>query len=253
MLFRSTLLGRALDGLLDLVLVPDATVAHKAVQAARGSRLRLMVVPKEQEEPTGLAIRVGGDATGKAVVARLLADAEVVPTLGDALRLWKPGKTLVCQDGALVRAEGVVVLGQVEGGVGAATLRRRREIAELKEQLSVADGKLLACRTALDRWRERVREGEGTLSTARQGVSRTMGELRGRESALTEARHRLRDQEGERIRAQRAVEALAIEQRALQQSRDSLEKEESKLEQQLQTAEARQAESEVRQIGRAHV
>ncbi len=241
-----TVLARALDGMLELVLVPDAAVALKAAGSTRGSRLRMMVVPKEAGPPEGLASGIGGDRVGQTTLSALLPDARVVPTLKDALEQWAPGRTVVCQDGALLRADGVMVLGSTEGGAGAAALRRRRELAELKESLAAADALALACRTSVDRAVERVRGAEQAIVLARQSVSQATGEQRARDAALTEARHRQREQEGEKVRGQRTLEALAIELKNLRASKDALEKEEGRLDQQLVEGEQRRKDGEAK-------
>ncbi len=238
-------LVRALEGSLETVLVPDVSGAVRVAAAAKGSRVRVLVVPEEAPPLTGLAETVGGTAEGKRALATLLPASGVAEDVSAAYARWHPGETIVAGAGALLRPDGVLVIGaQSDGAAGAAALKRRREIRELREGLGTQDVRLRALRTVLDRCRENHQTAEQAVLAARHAIGPANAELRVREAALTEARHRLKELEGDHGRTVRAGETARAEVRTLLAGRDALIAEEQRLSTGLAEAEARQATAE---------
>jgi chromosome segregation protein len=239
------LLAALLDGGLDLILVPDAARALAVARAAKG-RVRMLIPPKEAPPLSGLGLLVRADTAGKAALGALLPCSEVVPNLSVALENWVPGKAIVTQDGALIRADGVIVLGGSEEGVGAVAIRRKREILALREKLQLADTELLAAKTAAARSQEQTRSLETALAAARQESSRLQADARIKEGLVLELKSRVRELESESARSQRLQESTSAELASLSllQSRSDSELSRikgviSEFEQKHQDAEAR--------------
>lgn len=241
-------LARALDGGLELLIVPDAETALKVAKAAKGARLRMAIGAGTPAPMQGMGAQIEGDNLGKTVLGRLLPDAQTAASLAIALKSWQQGQVWVCDDGAVLRADGVILTGSGDGGMGTATLRRRREIAELRENLSAVDTKVVACRVAQERWKERVRETESALLSGRQAVGRATNELRQRENGVSEARQRQREAESDRTRTQRTIESLAIELRNLEQSSTQFKGEEERLQKVSEEQSTRQSAAEARRL-----
>ncbi|MDP2315453.1 MAG: chromosome segregation protein SMC [Pseudomonadota bacterium] len=244
-----TLLARALDGALETALVPDLDVAGRAAVAAKGARARVLVVPSSPPPPEGLAAEIGGTSAGRAALATLLPRSEVVGTLGEALARWQPGLRIVTREGALVREDGLVLLG-ADSGAGTAALKRRREIAALHGTLAEADAAVARRREELEAARGAVRAAEAAVASRSAAIEAARGDLRGRENAVAEVRHRLREQESERLRATRAAEALANEGAAILRDREALDREELRANEGLAAAEGRQGAAEEAQRSR---
>ncbi|MDP2305741.1 MAG: hypothetical protein Q8P18_06910, partial [Pseudomonadota bacterium] len=241
--------ARALDGALESALVPDLDVAARAALTAKGGRARLLVVPVAPPRPEGLAAEIGGTPSGRAALATLLPRCDVVGTLAEALAAWRPGIRVVTRDGALLREDGLVLLG-ADAGTGTAALKRRREIAALQATMAEADAAVARRREELEAARAAVRAAEGAVAARSAAIEAARGELRGRESAVAEVRHRLREQEAERLRATRAAEALANEAAAILRDRDALDREEQRAAEALLAAEGRQGAAEEAQRAR---
>jgi chromosome segregation protein len=248
-----TLLARALDGALETALVPDREVAARAALVAKGARARVLVVPEDAvragSTAEGLATEVGGTPIGRAALGALLPRCDVVGTLGDALAAWRPGLRVVTREGALVREDGLVLLG-ADSGAGTAALKRRREIAVLHGTLAEAESVVMQRREELEAARGAVRAAEAAVAARSAAIEAARGDLRGRENAVAEVRHRLREQEAERLRATRAAEALASEGTAIVRDREALDREEQRANEGLMAAEGRQGAAEEAQRAR---
>lgn len=236
-------LSRALDGALETVLVPNIEVAKRVITAVSGSRARVLVVPSTVPAAQGFATTISGSDVGRAALCTLLPHLDVATDLADAFARHRPGVRVVTATGLLIREDGLVVLGG-DSGAGTATLRRRREIASLKERLAEQESQVLACRTVLDRCREALRTADQELNDGRGVVGRAGAELRNREAALGEARHRLREAEADRTRAQRLADGLVAEARAIEQLSRDIDQEESGLDRTIAEAEQRQIAAE---------
>ena len=242
-------LARALDGALETALVPDVEVAARASAAAKGARARLFVVPADPPAPEGLAAEIGGTPAGRSALAALLPRCEVALTLGAALAAWRPGLRIVSGDGALIREDGLVLLG-ADSGAGTAALKRRREIAALHQTLAEAEAILASRREELEASRGAVRAAEAALVARSAAIEASRNELRTKENLVAEVRHRLREQEAERLRATRAAEGLANEAAAILREREALERDEARAVEALAATEARQVATEEAQRAR---
>lgn len=242
------LLARALDGALEAALVPDTAVAARAAAAAKGGRARILVVPTAPPAE-GLATEIAGTPAGRAALAALLPSCHVTETLAGGLEVWRPGVRVVTRDGALLREDGMVIVG-ADSGAGTATLKRRREIASTREALGSAEGALDARRGEAESARAAVRSAEQAVAARSAAVENARNELRSREAALAEVRHRLREQEAEKLRATRAAEQLAAEGLAIVRERDALEGEERRAAEAVVAVEARQMVAEEAQRSR---
>ncbi|MSQ03469.1 MAG: chromosome segregation protein SMC [Myxococcales bacterium] len=221
--------SRALDGALDAVLVPDAATAMMVAEAAGASRLRVLAldrVPAGRAADgalTGLAAVLARDDDTRAALAALLPDAEVVADLAAAYARWVPGRTLVTRGGAVLRADGLLVLG-AESGAALASVRRRREMDEVatrQEQVPVA-----AAEAALAAATAELRGAEATILTHQaalealarseaEALEASRAEARRLDQLAGELRHRVREVEAEALRQARAAETLVQEAAAL--------------------------------------
>jgi chromosome segregation protein len=244
-----TVLARALDGALETALVPDAETAVRAAAHTHGSRARLLVVPADPPAPVGLAAEIGGSPRGRAALGALLGRCEAAGTLAEGMARWAPGLRMVTRDGALLREDGLVLLG-ADAGAGTGALRRRREIAELRGTLEAADAGVAARRAELEATRVAVRAAEQAVAGNAAAIEAARGELRGRESAVAEVRHRLREQEAERLRALRAAEALSNEAASILRDREALDRDEQRAIEAVASAEAKQGAAEQAQRAR---
>ena len=250
--------ARALDGALDAVLVPDAATAERVAAAAGSARLRVLAlerVPSERfpSRPlVGLAAELARDDDTRAALAALLPDAEMVADVKRAYEVWTPGRTVVTRDGAVLRPDGLLVLG-AEPGAALASVRRRREMGEVatrRDQVPVA-----AAEAALAAARGELRGAEATILThqaALEALARSeaealeglRAEVRRLETLSGELRHRVREVEAEALRQARAAEALIQEAAALATLEGALEADRVRLDAARAAAEAVQGDAE---------
>ncbi|GDX82862.1 hypothetical protein LBMAG42_46730 [Deltaproteobacteria bacterium] len=212
--------ARALDGALDTVLVPDAATASRVVAAAKDSRLRVLALDLAPPTPVeGLAAELAQDVAGRAALAALLPDAVMVDDLAAAWVAWKPGRTVVTREGAVIRRDGLLVLG-AETGAALASVRRRREMEEVAASLAAVpvaarEAEVLAARAALGVADSAIVEQQAAIEalvlTEAQALEAARAEARRAEQVVAEARHRVREVEAEALRQARAAEAVQRE------------------------------------------
>jgi len=237
-------LARALDGALDTVLVPDAATAVAAARAAGGGRARILVVPTAGGAPEGLLAEVVGSAPGLAALRQLAGNVASAPSVADALERWSPGRRFVTADGAVLREDGLLSLG-VDAAAGTASLRRRRELAELEQRLAGCEEAVARAQAEVTAARERVSEADAGARAGAGEVEAARTRLRERENMATEARHGLDLRRAEKVARVRAAEALDAEALALSRAEAALDAEEERANAALADAEARQAEAEL--------
>ncbi len=217
---REQAVGVALEGALDLVLVPDAETAIRAATAAKGSRVRVFALTSAAgPEADGLGASLAADEPARAALRAVLPSALLVNDVAAAYAGWAPGRTMVTPAGAVLRRDGVLVLG-AEPGAGLASVRRRREMKELEEKVaSVPTGEreseLQARRTELLHAEAHVAakqaQVEGLVQAEAVAIEAIRTELRRREQVAAEAKHRVRAVEAEALRQLQATEALQHE------------------------------------------
>jgi chromosome segregation protein len=231
--------------------------------AVKGARARVRVVPEDAVPLPPLAQGVQGPDAALRTLSVLLGEVEVRETAADALAAWRHGLRVVARDGALVRPDGVLLVGQADAAAGTAALRRRRELAALREQLEGQDAAVAArqdavtaARQALEAAQARVTELQRAVTEAgRAGeaaVEAARAELRGREALVGEARDRLRVQEGEATRQKQAAAQLATEAAQIARDRAAVLDEGARAAAAVESAEAQhqQAEEAARQAQR---
>ena len=236
-----TVLARSLDGALETVLVPDVPTALAAARAVRAGRARILVVPA-QGEPEGALSEVRGTPAGRRALARLAGTVGVVDDLAAALADGG-GRRLVTRDGAVVREDGLITLGN-DAQAGTATLRRRRELGALQAQAAEVEARLAAAQAEVEQSRVGVTEAEAAVRGVSAAVEVVRAEQRTRETALAEARHRLDLQRAQKSQAVRLVEELSTEAGAITRAAEALDAEEARARTSLVEAEARQASAE---------
>ena len=237
--------ARALDGALDAVVVPDAATAVAVVAKAGQSRLRILpleLVHRGQSVATAPSASLGHTDAGRAAMAALLPDLAVVDTLTEALAAWIPGRTVAARDGAVVRRDALVVIG-AESGAALASVRRRREIEEVRgkmESVAVAERE-----AAVVAGRAAQKETEAAVAAALAAVEEARAAARGIENQVGEARHRVREAEADALRAQRAAEALVREAELIAQAEAALSADRQRIETESLAAESRQHDAEL--------
>ncbi len=241
-----SLLARALDGGLDTVLVPDHQTATRVAIAGEGTRVRVLVLGDDRRpiegSLSGIAAEVGATDTGKSALTVLLPRCRVAATVADAYAIWTAGVGVVTRDGALLRADGVLQLGG-ELGAGVATLKRRREIALVRQKLEEVP--LGARQTDVAEARARVTAAEESVAEANAAVEAARAEERGKDALFAEARHRLREAEAERARALRAADALVKEAEAIHFMGMAVDAEEARVTMTILTADVSHAAAEM--------
>lgn len=250
---REQAVGVALEGGLDVVLVPDAETAIRAAGAAKGSRVRVLALSTAPAAaPSGLAAELAPDAQGAAALGALLPDAELVPDLATAYAKWAPGRTLVTAAGAVLRRDGLLVLG-VDAGAGLGSVRRRRELAELEEKvaavpISAREAALASARAALVAAEAEVAAQQAEVEAKGQAEAAALeaqrAELRRTETVAAECRHRVRELEAEALRQVRAAEALQREAELLAGLEDALVADRARIDKELLLAGAAHEEAE---------
>lgn len=236
-----SLLARALDGALEAVLVPDVAAAVAAARAVKAGRARILVVP-DHGEPEGVMGEVRGTPAGRRALARLVGRVELVDDVAAALA-GGDGRRYVTRDGAVVREDGLVTLGN-DAQAGTATLRRRRELVGLQAQVLEADGKLAAAQRAVEQARAEVVAAEERVRGVSAAIETARAELRVRETTVGEARHRLDLQRAQKAQAVRLLEELIAEATAIERAAEALEAEAARAQAALAEAEGRQGGAE---------
>ncbi len=203
--------SRALEGALDAVVVPSVDVALAVAAAAGGSRLRVLVVELAERvggEALGLSTEIAGTEEGRVAVGALLPQLALANDLGDAFARWQPGRVVVTRDGAVLRRDGMLVLG-AEAGAGLASVRRRREIDEVTAKVAAVP--VAAAEGAVAEARAAERAAEAALALAAGTLEEARAAARAMESQVAEARHRVREAEADALREQRAQESILRE------------------------------------------
>lgn len=234
--------ARALDGALDAVIVPDVATAKRVAAKAANARLRVLCLELAQPEPLqGASTSLPASLEGQKVVSALLPHLELVASLDEAFALWKPGKTIVTAQGVLLRRDGLLVLG-AESGTALASVRRRREIAEVRTK--VGEVPITERQQAVAVAKAAVLSAEAALAAHAAGVEALRSEARQGEAAVGEARHKVREVEAEVLRASRAAEALAKEAEQIVAAGELIRADQERLESDASKAELRHAEGE---------
>ncbi len=250
---REQAVGVALEGGLDVVLVPDPETAIRAAGAAKGSRVRLLALSTAPSAAAGgLAAELAPDAQGAAALGALLPDAELVADLATAYARWAPGRTLVTAAGAVLRRDGLLVLG-VDAGAGLGSVRRRRELAELEEKVAAVpiaerEAAVATARAALMAAEAEVAAQQAAVEAKGQAEAAALeaqrAELRRTETVAAECRHRVREIEAEALRQVRAAEALQREAELLAGLEDALVADRGRIDKELLLAGAAHEEAE---------
>ncbi len=245
--------ARALDGALDAVLVPDTATATRVAGVARDTRLRILPLDRASSaEPVGLAAGLARDDAGRAALSLLLPEAEVAPTLAAAWEAWAPGKTVVTTDGAVIRRDGLLVLG-AESGAALASVRRRREIETVTTQiaavplaareaaLAAAKAGSVAAEAAVGAQQAEV---EALSQREAQALEVLRADVRRAEQVAAETRHHLREVEAEALRQARAAEAVQREGELLSGLELALANDRTRLDAEVARAETAQVDAE---------
>jgi len=190
---------------LQAVVVADSAAGLDLLgELARGERGRADVVPLRPGYVAGgapaplderlrgrLVDRIGYAAEDEALVRALFGAAELAETAEEAVDLARRyGLTVVALDGTVARPEGVVSGGSGDE-VASGMLDQKREMQQLREELSRFEAdharlstELNAVRaratevsTALDRARQEAHEGELLQVTAEKDLARTVAEI----------------------------------------------------------------------------
>jgi chromosome segregation protein len=170
----------------------------------------------------------------------------VVSDVAAAYAAWRPGRTLVTLEGAVLRRDGLLVLG-ADAGAGLASVRRRRELAELEVQVAAvpvaaAEAAVAAARAGLGAADAEVGAAQAEVEALAQAeaaaLEGTRAEQRRAEQVVAEGRHRVREVEAEVLRQARAAEALQREAELVAGLEAALEADRARLGREAAAAEA---------------
>ncbi len=283
---RDVVLARALDGGLETVLVPDVATAVRVATVAAGTRARVLVVPSMEGSREGLE-DVGGTVDGRRALAALAPSVAEVATVADAFaaRAVDRGRTrFVTADGAVLREDGVLLLGV--GVAGTEAFARKRELVGLREGLlgleavvkaaaeavraarasvvaaeaaraevttsrnaevaavSEAQAQVDLARATVQERARAVAPVEASVRVAGAAVEAARAALRSAESVASEIRARLEARVGSVAEAVRTGEQLVAAGEAIRGARAALEADEQAAADAIRVAEERQGASE---------
>lgn len=236
---REDVLARALDGGLETVLVPTVDVAVAVARAARGARVRVLVVAPGTRE--GLA-DVTGTELGQSALAQLAPRVVEAPTVAEAYAAWKPGVRVVTADGGLLREDGVLLLGI--GAAGTAAFSRKREIAALRVELDGKAAVVAQAAAAVAAARAQVAEAEAARDALAQGVRAELGRVTTAQEAVEAARVVVRERQAGTVGADAAVRAAAATVEAARAEQRKAEGVENEVKARLESRRSSRAASE---------
>lgn len=187
---REELLARMLEGGLETVLVPDVATALAVARAAKGQKARVLIVDPSQ--PAGEPVfGIGGTAVGRVALGRLAPKVAEVGTVEEAYATWVPGLRVVTRDGAVLREDGVLLLGL--GAAGTAAFARKREVATLREELAKRVATVAAASEAVAAARARVAEAEAERDALAAAVGEEVGRVALAQQGVEAARAGVRE------------------------------------------------------------
>ncbi len=217
---------------LDAVVVDEASLPG-VLSVALDERIPLMLVPADDsalsELPAALADIAGHPAALRALRG-CVGGARYATDPAEAVRLAVSNGVTVAIQGAaggpaLVRPDRVVEMGRV-GAVGGEVLRRKREIAELRDQVEQARATETLAAAALEAARVAVRAAEDSrervdaeLRDARKVAGEREMELGGVRRRLEDQRRLLERERGRNERLVAEVERLNKEQAEAESAR----------------------------------
>jgi len=225
-----TAVEAALGPNLQAVVLKDVAVAEAAIATLEGKKLgRGAVLPREwapadpggdsaplPEGALGWAkdyVRAENEAAG--LVHRLLDRVAVVPDLASAFQLKSrfPEMPFVTPDGCFITTDGVVHGGQ-GGDAAASALLRRRQIAELGQEVArkekAAEEATAKRQEAIENWERSqsvLRELRDELQQAQVRVSSLQNEHRVAERQLSDATNRRQSLENEADQLRQQIES----------------------------------------------
>lgn len=199
----------ALGALLDAVLVEDATAAEAVLDATEGRRTVLIVGPSDDDSlaPTGLP-GVQGTPAARVALRTLLGATTEGASLQEAVAQRFNGAVLV-GDSCVVMPGGLIHAGR-EGSAGAAVLERKRQLAALEEEHTVAQAAVEAARTAAESARVERQKVVQALDLARAALDVVRTELAEARLELEGARRRRAELERSRKREAERAERLVL-------------------------------------------
>ncbi|MSP54173.1 MAG: hypothetical protein EXR69_00975 [Myxococcales bacterium] len=215
---REAVLARALDGGLETVLVPDAAAAVRVAAGANGAKARVLVVPPIGMSRSGLADIRGSEVAERALGALAPWVVEVA-TVGEAYLAREQGGAaraageparagyprVVTRDGAVLREDGVLLLGV--GVAGTAAFARKREVAALKESLAGREQAVKVATDAVAKARAEVGEAEAARALLVDGVKAEVARVAEAHGIVEAARVAHRARQAEMAPAEAAIRA----------------------------------------------
>ena len=213
------LLARALDGGLETVLVPDVATALAVARAAKGQKVRVLVVPPGGAPAQAGVLGVGGSALAQRALEQLAPRVVQVDTLEQAYAAWTPGARVVSRDGALLREDGVLLLGL--GLAGTAAFARKREVAALRVQLDARAAAVGEAAEAVKAARGRVTEAEAARDALASAVSVEVARVADAQGKVAVARGVVRERQDAAAAMDTTVRAAAA---AVEQARQEQRK-----------------------------
>ena len=238
-------INAALGDALDYVLLRDEADLDAAVKrASAGGRVGLLT-DGPGVEARGLAELLGGTELGKRALARLLPDCALFDTLDEALAHQRgTGGMAVTRRGELVQPGGAVLVGKAAVASGAVLLQRRRQLAELTEQLDALREAAKAKRDAAQSAARAVTEQQALVQRVQRGGESQRAAVQQASFAVSEARLKVRERERELAMAEQRQRATAAEEERVEQQRRKLRDESEQSRAAIAREETRQNEAE---------
>ncbi len=205
---REELLARMLEGGLETVLVPDVATALAVARAAKGQKARVLIVGPDRPTAGARGIEgIGGTPLGREALARLAPNVVEVDSVERAYAAWAPGLRVVSRDGAVLREDGVLLLGL--GAAGTAAFARKREVAALREDLEKRAAAVKAAAGEVAAARGRVAEAEAERDALSRAVREELGGVAVAQQGVEAARAFVREQQNGVAAADAAVRKAA--------------------------------------------
>jgi chromosome segregation protein len=193
----------------------------------------------------GLAAELAGTETGHGALGRLLGQCERAANLLEALPIHeRTGHAVACDDGAFVRGDGVVFVGDARRGAGLAILERRRRLEALQGQLTTARERVDELQGVATNAEAAVEAAEAraeSASTRVEALRRRVEEARGK---VGEVQLELKDKARELRHREERVRYLATEQGRLEGRLKALTDDAEQLKKDIVRGESRQEEVE---------
>jgi chromosome segregation protein len=207
-----------LGPLLSLVLVANDQDLHAMLETVEdGARVGLLSL-EHAKKRQGLAARLKGSTHGQAALGILLENWTESEDLLTGLRQGRAGRGSLVKGGHMVAPGGVIWVGNPGAEASTALLRRRRQIAELQEEVQVLQGEHANAQLQADDAQSKRDAAQAAQITIGIQLEQARVCLKDAEIAVAQARHEMAEKERDELRRKTAQDSLGQKIQILHQS-----------------------------------